>query len=69
MTPRMLAAFIFLFVLVLGLVANAMHMAWFASKGERYTAIDGLREREERMLTDQQLITRITVLEEACKSR
>ena len=69
MTSRTLAAFIFLFVLVLGLVANSVHMTWFASKGARYTAADGAREREERIAADRQLAERITVVELECKFR
>jgi hypothetical protein len=69
MTSKAVVAFIFLFVLVLGLVANSVHMTWFAAKGARYTAVDGAREREERISADRQLAERITVVELECRSR
>jgi hypothetical protein len=51
-----------LIVLNLILTAAVINLGAFASKGPRYTADDGARERQERITTDLALAARIDEL-------
>jgi len=41
------------------MAASVVHLSFFASKGPRYTADDGAKERKERIASDQALAARI----------
>lgn len=51
-----------LLVINVFLAASVVHLNFFASKGPRYTADDGARERQERIVSDLALAARIDEL-------
>ena len=53
---------IILVLLHVTMVSLLVHLAFFAAKGPRYTAVDGARERAERIASDQALAARIDYL-------
>jgi len=53
---------IVLALLHITMVSLLVNLAFFAAKGSRYTAVDGARERAERIASDQALAARIDYL-------
>ncbi len=51
-----------LLVINVFLAASVVHLNFFASKGPRYTAADGERDRQERIVSDLALAARIDEL-------
>lgn len=51
-----------LLVINVFLAASVVHLNFFASKGQRYTAADGERDRQERITSDLALAARIDEL-------
>lgn len=58
-----------LMVINVFLAASVVHLNFFASKGPRYTAADGERDRQERITSDLALATRLDVLHALLEDR
>lgn len=59
-----------LIVINVGTASMLTHLMFFAGKGPRYTADDGARERQERIVSDLALAARLdtihALLEDRC---